>query len=457
MKKILCLVLSIIALVSAVLPGTTVAFAKDPVITKNINYTDFKTYSDIIKKDGYQRKFTLSADSVLYADFKFALSEKKVGNSYAKKLDGKNGIRLYIISLDGDAQKIVQKSDILLSKNKYTETRQFTSTKVLPAGKYTVFAIPLRTNYIAQIMKINFRLFTYGGFAQQAKLKSTASVYTDATKRLSLTELSPSNTISGARWQTSDKTVAKIVLRDKNYVDIIGVKPGTCDVTATLKDGTQYVCKVKVKNPTVRISEKSLVLQNKTASTLKMLYTKRKVVWKSDDTEIATVSKNGRVVAKGVGNCKITARCGGKNYICKLKVVMCKPDFAATLAQYDKKGNFFVVKYSNYGVKPLKIISKGAACIADKDSYDRHLHLKGNKDIVINPGKSKTVKFYVKGKTTSAKISRYGIMYRFKYAGEERLAGVWCEDSTYRLGKKWKPTYKYEADMCRIQGTEYGL
>lgn len=47
---------------------------------------------------------------------------------------------------------------------------------------------------------------------------------------------------------------------------------------------------------------------------------KTPVTWKSSNTKVATVSKKGKVTAKGIGNAVITAKAGGKKLTCKVTV-----------------------------------------------------------------------------------------------------------------------------------------
>ena len=48
---------------------------------------------------------------------------------------------------------------------------------------------------------------------------------------------------------------------------------------------------------------------------------KKKVTWRSTNKSIATVSKKGKVTAKGEGKCFVTATCNKKTYKCKIIVL----------------------------------------------------------------------------------------------------------------------------------------
>lgn len=53
---------------------------------------------------------------------------------------------------------------------------------------------------------------------------------------------------------------------------------------------------------------------------LKVQGDKRKVKWITSNTNVAIVKKNGMVYGRGKGKCKITAKVGGKHYVCNVTV-----------------------------------------------------------------------------------------------------------------------------------------
>lgn len=71
---------------------------------------------------------------------------------------------------------------------------------------------------------------------------------------------------------------------------------------------------------TVKISEKVLSLEIGESYTLQISGTKKKVTWKTGDSEIATVSKSGKVIAVSEGKTKITAMADKKKYYCMVTV-----------------------------------------------------------------------------------------------------------------------------------------
>ena len=70
----------------------------------------------------------------------------------------------------------------------------------------------------------------------------------------------------------------------------------------------------------VRINRKSASMKKGQKVTLKMSGTKKKVSWSSSKKKVATVSKKGVVKAVNSGKATITAKVGGKKYICKVTV-----------------------------------------------------------------------------------------------------------------------------------------
>ncbi len=68
------------------------------------------------------------------------------------------------------------------------------------------------------------------------------------------------------------------------------------------------------------ISNKSLVLISGQTKQLKVLGTKRKAKWYSNNRNVATVTSTGKVTAKRKGNAVITAKANNNNYTCKVTV-----------------------------------------------------------------------------------------------------------------------------------------
>lgn len=158
-----------------------------------------------------------------------------------------------------------------------------------------------------------------------------------------------------------------------------------------------------------------------------------------------TVLYNGEIYVlankPGVGDVIVTLK-NGKKYKTKLTVKAPNPNFYAQLIDYNTRDNYFTVRVKNVGIGNLTILSSGAYSMdVDYKSYDRQLYLSGGKSVVVKPGKSKKIKFKVKGNTTWYKYSDHTIRFYFKYYGKKRLCSVWDEDCSYKDGKKWYTTY----------------
>ncbi len=74
-----------------------------------------------------------------------------------------------------------------------------------------------------------------------------------------------------------------------------------------------------------KLNKKSLTLKVGESSKLKVKGYKKKIKWSSSKKKVAAVSAKGIVKAKKKGNTKITAKCGKKKLVCKVKVVNAEP------------------------------------------------------------------------------------------------------------------------------------
>lgn len=70
----------------------------------------------------------------------------------------------------------------------------------------------------------------------------------------------------------------------------------------------------------IQISNKELALEVEQSQNLSVTGTKSKIIWKSEDNAIATVSSKGKVTAKGIGKTTITASANGVKKSCTVTV-----------------------------------------------------------------------------------------------------------------------------------------
>lgn len=125
--------------------------------------------------------------------------------------------------------------------------------------------------------------------------------------------------------------------------------------------------------------------------------------------------------------------CNGVKYTCKVIVEYLDPNFGAMLTGYNYSKNYFTVKFNNRGAKTLYITSGVCSVNTEEDDtyYDRKVKLKSK--VTIKPGKTKSVKFYVKGRRVWPDYTEYYIDYKFKYDGKTYYAATWEDDSIYYL------------------------
>ncbi len=120
-------------------------------------------------------------------------------------------------------------------------------------------------------------------------------------------------TVKKAVWVSSDK---KVVTVSKTGV-VNGIKKGSAIVAAKVGKKT-YKCKVAVEAPKLSLSKKNV--KAGTSFSLKLNGTKRTPKWYTSDKKIATVSAKGVVKTLKAGKVNITAKLGGKGYVCKVTV-----------------------------------------------------------------------------------------------------------------------------------------
>ena len=189
---------------------------------------------------------------------------------------------------------------------------------------------------------------------------SAASVKLNKTKIVLVVGQTYNLKVSGTKktpqWSSSNK---KIVSVTKKGV-VKGLKKGTATITAKIGK-KKYKCKVTVEAPKLSSTKKTVTAG--TSFALKLNGTKRTVKWYTSNKKIATVSKKGVVKTLRAGSAKITAKLGGKSYVCRLTVkakpapVVSEKDKAA--AQYNalinnlkKEKNITVYREEKLVMKP---------------------------------------------------------------------------------------------------------
>lgn len=100
-------------------------------------------------------------------------------------------------------------------------------------------------------------------------------------------------------------------------------------------DGSASISEEETIQPTIKLNKSSLTLEVKKTAALRATVEgpDQSVTWKSDNTQVATVDKNGKVTAKKAGTCTITAAANGVSAKCKVKV---QSEKESAIAAYKK-------------------------------------------------------------------------------------------------------------------------
>ena len=152
-------------------------------------------------------------------------------------------------------------------------------------------------------------------------------------------QLKVKNASSKIKWSSSDKKVAKVSQKGL----VTAKKAGRVKITA-LVGKKKLVCKVRVlKNP--RLTQTSVTLEKGETLQLKLKDAEGEQAWKTNNSEVATVTDQGLVTAVKKGNAKIIVRVDGKRLVCRVKVtkqsqtVKVKVTKAALVVSKKVKGN----------------------------------------------------------------------------------------------------------------------
>ena len=126
-----------------------------------------------------------------------------------------------------------------------------------------------------------------------------------------------------ASWKSSKKKVATVTKKGV----IKAVSPGSATISAKL-GGKTYKVKVKVKKKffdSYKLDSTIFYVAPNEKVQIKANGKKCKAKWKSDNTRVATVNKNGQITGRSPGVCNVTAEADGGYYVCKVYVDKADP------------------------------------------------------------------------------------------------------------------------------------
>ena len=206
-----------------------------------------------------------------------------------------------------------------------------------------------------------------------------------------------------------------------------------------------FTCKIEFtkvvkKEKTISLNKKSLTMYlDNGFGILKLKNAKdNKVKWKSSNKKIAKCDRWGEVTPVHVGKCKITGIYQSKKYVCKVTVKLRKTfSMWAKLYKYDTRKNVFYMELTNYTNKKMIVLANDAVAVdSDYTTFDRSVYLL--KNVVIKPGKTKKLKFHVKGSVTWYKCSDFCMNCWVKWKNKKKRIAADNEECFVRKGKKWK-------------------
>lgn len=160
--------------------------------------------------------------------------------------------------------------------------------------------------------------------------KTNVSVTVGKTYKLSAT-VNPSYAENKqVKWSSSNTKIATVDSNGKITTKKVGTVKITCKTVSGGKTATCTVKVVPIKVSQVKLNKTSITLSYTKSYTLVPTVSpsnasNKKVTWASSNTKVATVDKNGKVTAKGVGTATITCKPAdggkGKAATCKVTVI----------------------------------------------------------------------------------------------------------------------------------------
>ena len=158
--------------------------------------------------------------------------------------------------------------------------------------------------------------------------KSTTALTKGETLNLSAT-VDADATDKSITWKSSDATIASVDSTGK----VTANKTGSAIITVTATNGTEDTADDKTDTITITVTNPANGGTETLTATVDPTDADGTVSWSSDNTSVATVDSNGKVVAAAEGEATITATIGAKSATCTVTVTR-----ATTLANAFENG-----------------------------------------------------------------------------------------------------------------------
>lgn len=200
------------------------------------------------------------------------------------------------------------------------ETRKGRSSHIL-----TVFLMALMLS--TSVLCMPFGMARTAQAEETIGLNKTVSRMVAGTK----TTLVLNGAEGTVKWASSNTAVASV-----SQAGVVTVKKaGTATITAQY-EGKKYTCKIFAEEPQLVMEKTTMVKGQK--QTLTVSGTKLKARWSSSNPSVASVSAQGVLTAKRVGNTVVSAKVGGKKFSATVTVeVPVLSDTSLTIVKDQKK------------------------------------------------------------------------------------------------------------------------
>lgn len=193
----------------------------------------------------------------------------------------------------------------------------------------------------------------------------------------------------------------------------------------------------------VKLSETRKTLEIGQSLLLKVKGTSQKVKWSSDDTDVASVNKSGKVTAKGEGTATIIAKVAKKNLICKITVKYPEIKAGKTIVYKDKN-----VSISFTGIHGYVL---GYAIDLEIENLSSRSLLIMNEETSINGYMRNEASCYIE--VSSGKKIKDAISISGLEAEEIPIREVENIETKFRICDDNDSEFDYETNMIQILGS----